>query len=142
MFTTKNFQQSNNNIITFLGKATTKSEIIAKLQDEVDYCREKRQDTVRFFYHYGLDQMQMIDTNQQFREFRELYKAQGHKFAGQFTPKGITAEMVGPNCKSITCNLYKGTQSNPTDPLATLMGYMPAETELVIFEMKVNIYGK
>ena len=142
MFTTKSFQQSNQNIITFLGKATNKSEIIDKLKDEVAYCREKRQDTLWFFYHYATDQMQMIDTNKDFRTMRELYKLQGHKFAGNFETVGITPEMVGPNCKSLSYNLYKGTKSNPVDPLSTLMGYMPAETELVIFEMKVNIYGK
>ena len=142
MFTTNSFQQSNQNIITFLGKATNKSEIIEKLQDELAYCREKRQDTLRFFYHYGQDQLQFIDTNKQFRAFRELYKTQGYKFAGNFTPKGITPEMVGANCQGLSYHLYKGSKTNPVDPLATLMGYMPAETEMVIFEMKVNIYAK
>ena len=142
MFTTNSFQQSNENIITFLGKATNKQEIVDKLKDEVAYCREKRQDTLWFFYHFASDQMQMIDSNKQFRIARESYKMHGHNFVGNFETKGITPEMVGPNCKSLSYNLYKGGKPNPVDPLSTLMGYMPAETELVIFEMKVNIYGK
>ncbi len=138
--TTADFK--SNNIVTFFGKATTKQEIIEKLLDEVNYCKEKKQSTLRFFYNYAQDQLQFIDTNAQYRAFRELYKMQGYNFAGQSATKGITPEMVSPSVRSIKMNLFKGYKSNPVDPLATLMGYMPAETEMVIFEMDVNIFKK
>ena len=83
----------------------------------------------------------MIDTNKDFRGVRELYKMQGYNFKGNFPTLGITPEMVGPHCKDLSYNLYSGHQLNTVDPLSTLMGYMPASHEMVIFEMKVNIYN-
>ena len=134
------FTTQGQNIVSFYGQAVNKSDIIAKLQDEIDYCKEKRQDTLRFFFHYGTGQMQMIDTNAQFRQVRELYKSQGYSFVGQHECVGITPEMVGASCMSLKYNLYRGHKSNPTDPLSALCGYMPAETEMVILEMQVNLY--
>jgi hypothetical protein len=134
------FTTQKQNIVSFYGQLVTKSEIIAKLQDEIDYCKEKRQDTLRFFFHYGTGQMQMIDTNTQFRQVKELYKSQGYSFAGQHECVGITPDMVGASCMSLKYNLYRGHQSNTTDPLSMLCGYMPAHTEMVILEMRVNIY--
>tara|TARA_R110000822_G_scaffold65772_9_gene160942 strand:- start:1049 stop:1465 length:417 start_codon:yes stop_codon:yes gene_type:complete len=132
-----NFKQ---NIVSFYGQPVTKSEIIAKLQDELEYCKEKRQDTLRFFFHYQTGQMQMIDTNTQFREVKELYKSQGYSFAGQHECVGIKPEQIGPACMSLKYNLYRGHKTNPVDPLSMLCGYMPSETEMVILEMRINYY--
>lgn len=132
--------QNPGDIVSFAFKATTKQDIIAKLQEEVKWCKETKQRTLRFFYHYGMDQMQFIDTNSQYQAVRGLYRMQGYSFAGSTPTKGITAEMVGPAVRNLKMNLFKGSKSNPVDPLSVLMGYMPAETEIVVFEMDIDIF--
>ena len=137
-----NLFKTKSKIISFhSGNMVTKQEIIEKLQDELDYCKEKRNDTVRFFYHYGTGQMQFIDTNAQFRQVRELYKSQGFKYIGNKPCVGITPDMVSDSCISLTYNTYQDmTKDQPIDPLASLMGRMTGTSEILIFEMKVNIY--
>lgn len=134
--------KTKSNIISFSQfNMVTKADIIEKLQDELDYCKEKRNDTVRFFFHYGTGQMQFIDTNAQFRQVRELYKSQGYKFIGNKKCAGITPDMVSDSCMSLTYNTYQDyTKDNPMDPLAALMGRITGSSEILIFEMKVNIY--
>jgi hypothetical protein len=138
-----NTQNTKSKIISFPFKAVSKPEIIEKLQDELDYCKQKRSDTVWFFYHYATGQMQFIDTNKQFREVKELYKSQGYEFKGNKPCVGITPDMVSDSCVSLTYNLYSDTnKDNPMDPLAMLMGRMSGSSEMLIFEMRVNIYKK
>ena len=126
-------------VLNFQNQMVTKQQVIEKLKAEMSDCKKRVQNKLWFFYHYGLGQMQMIDTNADFRATRYLYKAQGFDFKGNFPVSGFTAEEIG--ARKITYNVYAHydpTKGDGTDPMSTLCGYMNAGHEMVIYEVDVQ----
>lgn len=117
-----------------------KQDLVERLSTEIKDCKQRRQSNIWTFWHYAENMMQFADTNKQFRMIKDLWTSQGFRFSETRRYPEV-AKLIGAS--SVIAHVWKNTtikeggDTNMTEPMSILMGYMNASDETVTWEINV-----